>query len=296
MSDQPTGPQAMGGAPNHRFLPGEPGSILSVPVPIDEEILVVGRTPPPSTEERAGDSERVGTVTEIMDTRLPPWQMLCRIRVTFPFQTVLATGWFVGPHAVVTAGHALFYHPYGGAAESITVIPGKNGGIEPFGAIYSRRFEVHPQWRSSSDPHYDLGCIFIDSPRGSELGCFSVWAPKTEELRHFRINMAGYPMEEQAGPLLDQGLLFHHVNEVEYLAEHRIYYHLKSKFGQSGGPVWLYRDASDLPIVVGVHAEGADSDRPGPSGFFDSSTRITEDKFDVIAQWSKWSPPSDPVG
>ncbi|MEO1337719.1 MAG: hypothetical protein AAFV29_18895 [Myxococcota bacterium] len=88
--------------------------------------------------------------------------------------------------------------------------------------------------------------------------------------------------------------MFHHANGVGYLDEHRIYYGLKSKFGQSGGPVWLYRDENDLPIVVGVHAEGVDGDRPGPSGFFDSSTRITPDKFDAIAQWSRWTPPSDP--
>ncbi|MEO1337718.1 MAG: hypothetical protein AAFV29_18890 [Myxococcota bacterium] len=197
MSDQPTGPQDMGGASAHRFLPGDPGAVPAATRTVDQQVLVVGRVPSPD-HEKAVDPDVVGVVSEIMDTRIPPWQMLCRLRVTFPFQTVLATGWFVGPHAVITAGHALFYHPYGGPAESVTVIPGKNGGIEPFGAEYSHRFEVHPNWRSSSDARYDLGCVFIDQPRGAQLGCFSVWAPETTDLEDYRINMAGYPMQEEA--------------------------------------------------------------------------------------------------
>ena len=72
-----------------------------------------------------GRDERV----RILDTELPPWRMICALRMRGPSGAgAIGTGWFIGPRTVLTPGHCVFSRMFfGGWASTIEVIPGLNG-------------------------------------------------------------------------------------------------------------------------------------------------------------------------
>ena len=55
----------------------------------------------------------------------------------------IGTGWFIGPHTLMTAGHVVYIKNSGvpgrdGWVSSITVMPGRNGTTLPYGSVTSR--------------------------------------------------------------------------------------------------------------------------------------------------------------
>src|SRR5918999_1798573 len=130
-----------------------------------KHLVVAGKSGPiaPPFESVIGP---VDDRVRILDTDLPPWRMICALRMRGPTGAgAIGTGWFIGPRTVLTAGHCVFSnHFFGGWAASIDVIPGLVGpgaqdDMRPYGSLSSRRFSSVDRWTEAEDPDFDIGCI-----------------------------------------------------------------------------------------------------------------------------------------
>ena len=105
-----------------------------------------------------------------------------RIRITntasYPWRTIAyldlydstgalsgsCTGTFIGPDVLLTAAHCLYDYDKGtGWGSGISVVPGKSGTVEPFGAQFAANAWVRPEWKSSGSNRYDYGIIKMPS-------------------------------------------------------------------------------------------------------------------------------------
>jgi glutamyl endopeptidase len=223
----------------------------------------------------------------ILDTDLAPWRMICALRMRGPSGAgAIGTGWFIGPRTVLTAGHCVFSNRFfGGWASTIEVIPGLNGtGPEaetrPYGSVNSQRFSSVDRWTSGEDPDFDIGSVHLDESLGDKVGWFAVAALAPEELESYLVNVSGYPADRGAG--FEQ---YHGRNRVLQVTERRLFYEVDTYGGQSGAPVWIYRDETAPPLAVGIHAYGVGG-TPSDLGITaNSAPRIIPEVLDKLTEW-----------
>ena len=88
-----------------------------------------------SAETVCGADERV----QVTATAVVPWRWICQLIITYSNGSrARGTGWFIGPHTVMTAGHCVHSAANGGWAREIEVIPGMNAASRPFGSQVGR--------------------------------------------------------------------------------------------------------------------------------------------------------------
>jgi len=218
-------------------------------------------------ESVVGKDDRV----PVSDTTRTPWRCVCQLVVDgLHDEQVLGTGWMAGPRTVLTAGHNLFSHRFGRAATRITVLPGRHVDLAPFDLFRSRRFDVHPLWRSEGDEDHDLGVVWLDTAVGEHTGWFGFGSRPDAELQQLIVNTAGYPADKRLGTQ------WFNAGRVSAVAPGFIEYGLDTEPGQSGSPIFAV-NADNERIVLAVHAYGGDSRNKG--------VRITDDVFDLLQSW-----------
>jgi glutamyl endopeptidase len=230
------------------------------------------------------DAESTGPKDDrepVNDTHNRPWRMVCALTITGQSGgTVPGTGWLVGPRTVITAGHCLFDPvKLDGAAVSVRVTPGMNGGAMPFGQFSASRFRTLPSWEASGDPDFDLGAMRLEASPGNAVGFFAMAALAAADLESKLAHVSGYP--HLGGSNVRQ---FHHRNRIVTASRRRLFYETDTSEGQSGAPVWILEADGGTPKVVGVHTYGFDKSPPGlpPSN---SATLVTTE---VLAQIERW--------
>jgi glutamyl endopeptidase len=213
-----------------------------------------------------GNDER----SQIDATRDLPWRWICQLIINFPDGAAArATGWFIGPHTVMTAGHVVFSTANGGWARQIEVIPGMNGGERPFGSQVGTSFRSVTSWIQSMDPLYDYGAIILPNDElGGRVGWFGFAVLSDAELNGEIVNLSGYPGDKPFGT---QWFMSGNITSVQ---PRRLRYMVDTFGGQSGSPVW--RTSSGQHRVVGVHAYGE-----YPNG----ATRITQEVYSNMVIW-----------
>ena len=239
----------------------------------------------PVLETVIGVDERV----RILDTDLAPWRMICSLTMQAGGGSAIGTGWLVGPRTVITAGHCVFSNLFfGGWAQSITVIPGRDGSEIPFGQTVATRFAANDLWVANEDPDFDIGCIHLEEPLGDTVGWFAVGALPDAELTDFLINVSGYPGDRGNGR--EQ---YFHKNRILRVTDRRIFYDVDTFGGQSGAPAWIYPEGSDDPLAVGIHAYGTGG-TPSTFGITaNSAPRIIPEVFDLIQSWIAEDTPAE---
>ncbi|MEM9342355.1 MAG: trypsin-like peptidase domain-containing protein [Pseudomonadota bacterium] len=226
---------------------------------------------------------------EIINTDQAPWRMICSLGLRAGNGgRFVGTGWLVGPRTVITAGHCLLDRHAGQMAQ-IDVMPGRRGDDKPFGsvAVTSAATEVHPKWSASFDPDFDVGVIHLAEPLGDATGWFSYAVAGDDELLSHQMNVGGYPAHVQ-GELVAGEELWWHKDAILDTSPRRVFYATDTSGGQSGSPVWAFESGDGAPIVVGIHAYGAElvqSDVTGGSAQANSAPRIDEDIADLIDAW-----------
>ena len=250
-----------------------------------EHLVAVGKsdTPIVAFESVIGVDERV----RIMDTDLPPWRMICALRMRGPSGAgAIGTGWFIGPKTVLTAGHCVFSnHFFGGWASSIEVIPGLVGPgtdpkLRPYGSVTSERLSSVDRWIEAEDADFDMGCIHLDEPKGEEVGWFALGALSAEELTGYRVNVSGYPADRGAG--FEQ---YHAANRVLSVTDRRVFYEVDTYGGQSGAPVWVHESEGSPPLAVAIHAYGTGGTPANLSITANSAPRILPEVLDKLTEW-----------
>ena len=128
--------------------------------------------PPSQLETVHGVDNRV----QITATASYPWRVHASLLITAADNSMwIGTGWFIGPHTLMTAGHVVHIKNSGvpgrdGWVKKIVVMPGRNGSTLPYGSVTSSTFRSVTGWTTSGDENYDYGAIILPVNTGNTVG------------------------------------------------------------------------------------------------------------------------------
>jgi glutamyl endopeptidase len=265
-----------GGSGELERVPGFDESVLAsegaaaakkVPIPPELENLPdAGSLSYETVESVCGSDGRV----HITATTAVPWRWICQLIITFANGArARGTGWFIGPHTVMTAGHCVHSAANGGWAREIEVIPGMNATARPFGSQIGRSFRSVTGWTNGANPEFDYGAIILpNNDLGNRTGWFGFAALSDSSLNGLLINISGYAGDKPFGT---QWFMAGNITAVQ---ARRLRYMVDTFGGQSGSPVW--RLSNGARHAVGIHAYGG-----CPNG----ATRITTPVFNNMNAW-----------
>lgn len=222
------------------------------------------------------DRVRVG------NTRAYPWRCICQLTIELKTgHMAVGTGWLVGPRTVITAGHCVYMHDYGGWAKQITVRPGRNGSNPssdaPFGSAVSSRFHSVKGWTQNKKRSHDYGAIILpkDAAFGKSLGYFGYANYSLFSLLGRKVNLSGYPAGSNNPENKPFGYQWWHARVIKFVTSRRLIYNIDTQGGQSGSPVW--RLINGKRYAVGIHTNGSTAGN--------SATRIVKPVFNNIKKW-----------
>lgn len=199
----------------------------------------------------------------------------------------------------------------------MVVIPGRNadrrrGDIRPFGTAQALSFHFAPGYRGRRDnvTRNDYAVVYLQTPIGRTVGHWTVAhtssprdplgtsisaAPLPMPLGHLKVNLSGYPRDKgfdfgtPPQPLRQQWRAY---NRAMLQRDGMLHYLNDTGRGQSGGPVWVKRDASlGGRVMVGIHAGGDDRGRPNATPIrANRGIRITRSILNDIQRWLRAAP------
>ena len=212
---------------------------------------------------------------KINNTTVYPWRCICSLDITAADgSTWIGTGWLVAPRTIVTAGHCVWIHSRGGRVASIRVMPGRNGPATetPFKSCLATHVRTTVKWIEDKDSDRDYGCVLL--PQSfmdySSLGTFGY--ASLSDLENMTVNLSGYPGDKPTGTQ------WFHSRKIKSVESRRFYYDIDTAGGQSGAPVWRFKD--NQRHAVGIHTNGNSTGN--------SAVRITSAVFDNIKAWKHW--------
>ncbi len=235
-----------------------------------------GRDPRLDSVIGADDRVRINPTTSF------PWRAIAHLEIWTSGNTSAnpnggCTGWFIGPHTVVTAGHCVYLHDSGGWARQIRVIPGRNGANSlPYGSQISTSFRSVKGWTNDQDSRYDYGAIILPNNNlGNATGWFGFASLSDSSLRGMMANLSGYPGDKA------YGTQWFHARRITSVEARRVFYDIDSYNGQSGSPVWRYLNGQRHGVAIHTNGTG------GCGGSVNCGTRITQPVFDNLLAWKQ---------
>jgi glutamyl endopeptidase len=176
-----------------------------------------------------------------------PWRCICYLIITAADGSHwVGSGWLAGPRVVITAGHCVYLHGYGGWAQQVKVYPACNGQQRPFQWTTDNLWSVKG-WTERQNDECDYGAILLPEPL-SNLGFFDYEALPDEDLQGILVNIFGYPTDKQPGTL------WGHSCTVREVQPRKLMYNKSCYGGQSGCPVFYKH--GDERSVIGIHTHG----------------------------------------
>ena len=227
--------------------------------------------PPPLAETVHGPDNRV----KITNTLAYPWRAHASLLITAADNSMwIGTGWFIGPHTLVTAGHVVYIKNSGvqgrdGWVKRIQVMPGRNGSSLPYGSVTSSNFRSVTGWTNNGDQNYDYGAIIIPTQLGNTVGWFGFGVYSDADLRNSVGNISGYPGDKPTGTQ------WYDARRIATVNNRKVYYDIDTAGGQSGSAV--YRVINGGRYGVAIHAYGGATTNSG--------TRIVQAVFNNMVAW-----------
>ena len=221
-----------------------------------------------------GKDDRV----RVFNTSVYPWRTICHLDITAANGSKGGcSGALIGPRTIATAGHCVYMHDKGGWVKQVRVTPGKNGpgstaATEPYGGVAATQFLSVKGWTQSKSSNYDYGVIILppDKKLGNTTGWMGLASLSFFSLLGLRVNNSGYPGDKAPYPTQ-----WWNANNILALTDRRLYYQIDTYGGQSGSPVWRFKD--NKRHIVGVHNTGG-----AP---FNGAVRLAKPVFDNLVKW-----------
>jgi glutamyl endopeptidase len=196
----------------------------------------------------------------------------CLLQIEFPksAKSYQGTGFLVKPNLILTAGHCVFDHRYGGWASSITVVSGGGRKMSRAIKVYSVRGWTESP-KSSPNHDYDYGGVVLQN---SDLHNAVGFVFNLAEFSDVQVlSTRGYPTDHGTTQVVSTPS----ARAVER-SPLTIQYQLDSNPGQSGGPVFLEANPG---TACAVHA------LDGCPGGGNQGTRLTTLRIDKIRdEWN----------
>lgn len=227
--------------------------------------------PPPQSETVHGPDDRI----QITNTGVYPWRVHASLLITArDGSRWIGTGWFIGPHTLMTAGHVVYIKNSGvpgrdGWVRSIDIMPGRNGNVLPYGTVRSSNFRSVAGWVNNGDQNFDYGAIIIPTNLGNTTGWFGFGVYSDADLLNSVGNISGYPGDKPAGTQ------WYDARRIAAVNNRKVYYDIDTFGGQSGSAV--YRIINGGRYGIAIHAYGGATTNSG--------TRITKPVFDNMVAW-----------
>ncbi len=257
----------------HNRTEAAPAELLAVPE--DRELHDIAEasfgTPPSIAEIVHGPDNRV----RITNTNLYPWRAIASLLITARDNSQwVGTGWFIGPHTLMTAGHVVYIKNSGvpgrdGWVRSIQVMPGRDGSNLPFGSVTSTNFRSVTGWTANGDENYDYGAIIVPKDMGNTVGTFGFGVYSDADLLSVSGNLSGYPGNKP------DGTQWYDNHKVASVNSNKVYYDIDTFGGQSGSPVW--RIVNGQRFAIAIHAYSGT--------LTNSGTRIITPVFNNMVAW-----------
>jgi V8-like Glu-specific endopeptidase len=212
---------------------------------------------------------------QITNTGIYPWRVHCSLLITAADNSKwIGTGWFIGPHTVMTAGHVVYIKNSGvagrdGWVKNILVMPGRNGSSLPYGSVTSTSFRSVTGWTQDGSEYYDYGAIILPTNLGNTVGWFGFGVYSDSDLVASVGNISGYPGDKPTGT---QWYDFHKIASVN---NRKVFYDIDTYGGQSGSSVYRIKDGGRYGIAI--HAYGGATTNSG--------TRIVTPVFNNMVAW-----------
>lgn len=226
---------------------------------------------PPQAETVHGPDDRV----KITNTAVYPWRVHASLLITArDGSRWIGTGWFIGPHTLMTAGHVVYIKNSGvagrdGWVRSIDVMPGRNGTSLPYGTVSSSNLRSVTGWTNSGDQNFDYGAIIIPTNLGNTTGWFGFGVYSDADLLASVGNISGYPGDKPSGTQ------WYDARRIAAVNSRKVYYDIDTAGGQSGSAV--YRIINGGRYGVAIHAYGGATTNSG--------TRIVQPVYDNMVAW-----------
>ncbi len=257
----------------HMRTEGEMAEIFTAPD--SSKLRDIGEAsfgPMPAVEEVVhGPDDRV----QITNTDAYPWRVHASLLITAADNSLwIGTGWFIGPHTLMTAGHCVYIKNSGvagrdGWVKNIVVMPGRNGSSLPFGSVTSTSFRSVTGWTNNGNPNYDYGAIIIPTNLGNTVGWFGFGVYSDAILQETTGNISGYPADKPTGTQ------WYDAHQIASVDSRKVYYDIDTVGGQSGSAV--YRIINGLRYGIAIHAYGGSS--------VNSGTRIVTPVYNNMVAW-----------
>lgn len=267
----------------------------------------------PGAFRSALQPEIIGTDDRVLitDTKPVPYRYVCAIERSFSSgHRDRTTGVLISPRHVLTVGHSIISASFGPVA-SLSVTPGRNGSVTPFGSVAASAWRTSTQWANATqnarktDPslaRHDYGLITLASPIGTQLfdrRPFGFWGDPTNgggtslrfvepaTMRGVSLNVCGYPADKcgtapatAACPAAQRGSTqwraYAPVIEPSAAADPPIMrYEMDTKGGHSGSPVWLRWQGARF--LVAIHR--------GFDGTLNIGVRVTPQLLATVRSW-----------
>ncbi|MFD1212987.1 trypsin-like serine peptidase [Arthrobacter sp. GCM10027362] len=212
---------------------------------------------------------------QINDTSVYPWRVHCSLEITAADSSQwIGTGWFIGPHTVMTAGHVVHIKNSGvpgrdGWVRSIRVMPGRTGSTLPYGSVISQSFRSVNGWINGGDENYDYGAIILPTDLGNTVGWLGFGVYSDADLLASTVHISGYPGDKPAGTQ------WYASRGIASVNSRKVFYDIDTAGGQSGSGV--YRIINGQRHGVAIHAYGG--------AVTNSGTRIITPVFNNMVAW-----------
>ena len=216
-----------------------------------------------------GPDDRV----KITSTNVYPWRAHASLLITARDGSMwIGTGWFIGPHTLMTAGHVVYIKNSGvagrdGFVRSIKVMPGRNGTTLPYGSVTSSNLRTVQGWANSGDEVR----LRRDHPRHRPRRDHRLVRVRRLQRRH--ADGVGRQHLRVPGDKPD-GTQWYAARRIASVGARKVHYDIDTFGGQSGSAV--YRIVDGKRYAFGIHAYGATTN---------SGTRIVTPVYNNMVAW-----------